>query len=131
MAATKSKYVSVWSKEAPMLALKMSSLAAEGYTVVETMLQPVFAYPDGSTAGGDFYALMKLRDEQLKLEEAEDLINVDIAGEGGEISRRIKEGWVIVASFAKVVTMVKRKICTGEKVLISPELRAQKEATAQ
>jgi hypothetical protein len=62
-----------------------------------------------------YTGVMKLKDEQVKLEEAEDVINVDItAQDGGEIKRRLGEGWVIIAAFSKQVTMMKPKTKEAE-----------------
>jgi hypothetical protein len=128
MASTKAKYIGVWSKDIQLLAAKMSALAADGYTLIETMFQPTYAFPDGSTGGFDFYAFMKLK-EDVSLKDVTELINVDISRDGGEIRKLVSEGWEIVAAFSKNVTMVKRR--PAERVLISPELRAQREAAAQ
>jgi len=101
--SARSKY-RVVGKEPTQFDEWINLMAADGYGVAHFHAQTT---GEGKTT---LWALMKLKDETVKLEDAEDVINVDITSqENSAIARRLKEGWIIVASFSKAVTMLKPK----------------------
>ena len=113
MSTDRVKYVSVSSKEAQMLAMKMSSLAAEGYTCIEVFHSEAF---------GDFYAFMKLKEEAgITFRGVEECINVGLTSDGQAVKEKLAEGYVIIANYAKQLTLVKRR--PSEKIPISPNMR--------
>jgi len=102
MTLVRPKYVAVAAETIPDYTNVLNRYAAEGYGLA------FHAAYETHDQGNCFTAVLKLKDEQVKLEDAEDLINVDIGGQpGGELQKKLAEGWVIIAAFSKVVTIMK------------------------
>jgi hypothetical protein len=54
--------------------------------------------------------VMKLKeDSAASFKGVEELVNVDITPDGHEIAEKIRAGWEIIASYAKSVTLIRRR----------------------
>jgi hypothetical protein len=85
---------------APDFELSVNGLAEAGYGVAH------FAV----SVDGKMSAMLKLKDDPAaSFKAVDELVNVDITPSGEEIKAKLAEGWEIIASYAKTVTLIRRR----------------------